>query len=79
MDHAHSEFTQINWNGVLGEIKLVAVDPVYVDDMQVYPDIKNKKHQSQNELSATVQNIPPAAKYPSTCQERTIDYKRKYQ
>lgn len=41
-DHAHSEFTQINWNGVLGEIKLVAVDPVYVDDMQVYPDIKNK-------------------------------------
>ena len=41
-DHAHSEFTQINWNGVLGEIKLVAVDPVYVDDMQAYPDIKNK-------------------------------------
>ena len=32
--HLHSEFTQINWNGVLGEIKLVAVDPVYVDDMQ---------------------------------------------
>lgn len=26
----------------MGEIKLVAVDPVYVDDMQVYPDIKNK-------------------------------------
>ena len=41
-DHAHSEFTKINWNGVLGEIKLVAVDPVYEDDMQVYPDIKNK-------------------------------------
>lgn len=26
----------------MGEIKLVAVDPVYVDDMQAYPDIKNK-------------------------------------
>lgn len=38
-DHAHSEFTQINWNGVLGEIKLVAVDPVYIDDMQIYPNI----------------------------------------
>ncbi|WP_455592723.1 sugar-binding domain-containing protein [Bacteroides sp.] len=38
-DHAHSEFTQINWNGILGEMKLIAVDPVYVDDMQLYPDI----------------------------------------
>lgn len=41
-DHAHTEFTQINWNGILGDIKLVAVDPVYIDDMQIYPDIANK-------------------------------------
>ena len=38
-NHAHTEFTQINWNGILGEIKLVAVDPVHIDDMQLYPDI----------------------------------------
>lgn len=38
-DHAHSEFTQINWNGILGEMKLIAVDPVYVEDMQLYPNI----------------------------------------
>lgn len=41
-NHAHTEFTQINWNGILGEIKLVAIDPVYVDDLQVYPDIANR-------------------------------------
>lgn len=41
-DHAHTEFTQINWNGILGEMKLVAVDPVYTEDMQVYPDIDDK-------------------------------------
>ncbi len=41
-DHAHTEFTQINWNGMLGEIKLIAADPVYIDNMQIYPDIKNK-------------------------------------
>ncbi len=40
-NHAHTEFTQINWNGILGEIKLVALDPVYIDDLQVYPDIAN--------------------------------------
>lgn len=41
-NHAHTEFSQINWNGILGEMKLVAVDPVYVDDMQLYPDIARK-------------------------------------
>ncbi|WP_256009729.1 sugar-binding domain-containing protein [Desertivirga xinjiangensis] len=41
-NHAHTEFTQINWNGILGEIKLVAIDPVYVDDLQVYPNIADK-------------------------------------
>lgn len=41
-NHAHTEFTQINWNGILGEIKLVATDPVYVDDMQLYPHIGTK-------------------------------------
>lgn len=41
-NHAHTEFSQINWNGILGEMKLVAVDPVYVDDMQLYPDVVRK-------------------------------------
>lgn len=40
-DHAHTEFTQINWNGILGEMKLIAIDPVYIDDMQVYPEISD--------------------------------------
>lgn len=41
-DHAHTEFTQINWNGILGEMKLVALDPVYIEDLQVYPNITEK-------------------------------------
>lgn len=41
-NHAHTEFSQINWNGILGEMKLVAVDPVYVEDMQLYPDVTRK-------------------------------------
>ncbi len=38
-NHAHTEFTQINWNGILGEMKLIAIDPVFVEDLQVYPNI----------------------------------------
>ena len=41
-NHAHTEFTQINWNGILGEMKLLAIDPVYVEDLQVYPDIASR-------------------------------------
>ncbi|WP_288854342.1 sugar-binding domain-containing protein [uncultured Bacteroides sp.] len=41
-NHAHTEFSQINWNGILGKMKLVAVDPVYVEDMQLYPDVARK-------------------------------------
>ncbi len=40
-NHAHTEFTQINWNGILGEMKLIAIDPVYLEDLQVYPNIAN--------------------------------------
>lgn len=40
-DHAHTEFTQINWNGILGEMKLMALDPVYIDDVQLYPNIED--------------------------------------
>lgn len=41
-NHAHTEFTQINWNGILGEMKLMAIDPVYIEDLQVYPNIADK-------------------------------------
>ncbi len=41
-NHAHTEFTQINWNGILGEIKLLAIDPVYLEDLQVYPNIADQ-------------------------------------
>ena len=51
-NHAHTEFTQINWNGILGEIKLLAIDPVYVDDVQLYPRVADRSV----EVRATVEN-----------------------
>ena len=40
---AHTEFSpDKTWNGILGKMKLVAVDPVYVEDMQLYPDVARK-------------------------------------
>lgn len=39
MAHAHSHETQIIWNGVIGEVSLKAVDPIFIEDVQAYPDI----------------------------------------
>ena len=36
--HSTSEQTQTNWNGIVGGIELQATDPVWIDDVQVYPD-----------------------------------------
>ncbi len=39
--HAVDERTQTNWNGIVGKIELQVTDPVWIDEVQVYPDVKN--------------------------------------
>ncbi len=41
--HIYSDDTQTNWNGILGNIKLEFSSPTYIDDLQVFPDIDNRK------------------------------------
>ena len=41
--HQVSDNTQTNWNGLLGDIELVAKAPYFIDDLQAYPDIPNKR------------------------------------
>jgi hypothetical protein len=40
--HAYTNETQIIWNGVIGDLRLMASDPVFVSNIQVYPDVENK-------------------------------------
>lgn len=37
--HSVSDHTQGNWNGLAGELTLVASDPVWLSDIQVHPDV----------------------------------------
>jgi len=41
--HAVDERTQTNWNGIIGNIELRATDPVWLDDVQVYPSAGNQQ------------------------------------
>jgi hypothetical protein len=40
--HSVSDHTQTNWNGIIGRIELQATNKVWVSDIQVYPDVRNK-------------------------------------
>ncbi len=40
--HSVTDHTQSNWNGVVGDIQLQFTDRVWIDDVQVYPDIAKK-------------------------------------
>lgn len=39
--HSVSDNTQGNWNGVVGQIRLIRHKPLSIDDLVVYPDIAN--------------------------------------
>lgn len=41
--HSITDQTQGNWNGIVGKIELNTTPKVYFDDIQVYPDLKNRK------------------------------------
>ncbi len=36
--HALSEETQTNWNGIIGKLDLISTSPVWIRDLQAYPD-----------------------------------------
>lgn len=40
--HSVSDHTQSNWNGVIGTISLTAKPSLYIDDIQIYPNIADK-------------------------------------
>lgn len=41
--HSLTDHTQGNWNGVIGKIALEATAQAFIEDLQLYPDIKNSQ------------------------------------
>ncbi|MEX2656957.1 MAG: sugar-binding domain-containing protein, partial [Balneolales bacterium] len=41
--HAVDERTQTNWNGVVGKMELQMTDPVWIEEVQAYPDVANNR------------------------------------
>ncbi|MGC4104322.1 exo-beta-1,4-galactosidase [Ferruginibacter sp.] len=41
--HSVTDHTQGNWNGIIGKMELRAVPKTFIKNVQVYPDVKNKR------------------------------------
>jgi beta-galactosidase/beta-glucuronidase len=68
--HSVSDHTQTNWNGIVGKLELRAYAPVHISDVQVYPNIQEKKirvittitNHTGNKFSGKLQlNVKPQA------------------
>lgn len=42
LTHAYGNHTQITWNGIIGNISIEALDKVYIENVQLYPDMATK-------------------------------------
>jgi hypothetical protein len=40
--HSVSDHTQGNWNGLIGQLRLEATSPVWLDDVQVFPNVSRR-------------------------------------
>ena len=41
--HSISDHTQSNWNGMVGQLYIAARPALYIDDIQLYPDVQKKQ------------------------------------
>lgn len=53
MAHTYTNETQIMWNGIIGEISLTAKEALYIDNLQVYPDVARKQIRIQGKVYNT--------------------------
>ena len=70
--HAIDERTQTNWNGIVGRMELRATDPVWIDDIQIYPDAA-KMQARVRVLIGNTTGMPATGKIHVACESYNID------
>lgn len=58
--HSISDHTQSNWNGIVGKIELQAESSVWIEDVQVYPDLENNAVKVITQLSSRMDKVRSA-------------------
>ena len=50
-NHGTTEYTQTNWNGIVGNIELIAGEKTYIKSLKTYPDIDTRSVQIKLDLN----------------------------
>jgi hypothetical protein len=58
--HSISDHTQGNWNGLVGRLELTATAPVWIDDLQISPHLKDRVASVRGHIRATAGHPLPA-------------------
>jgi beta-galactosidase/beta-glucuronidase len=69
--HAVDERTQTNWNGIIGRMELHATDPVWIEDVQVYPNAAEKNARVRVVLGNTT-GMPAFGKITVGCKSENV-------
>jgi len=59
--HSITDHTQTNWNGIVGRIELEATDPVWIDAVRVFPNVKDHSARIEADIRNTTGRKLPAA------------------
>lgn len=54
--HGTTEYTQTNWNGIVGDMELVAKDRLHLEKLKVEPDVEKEKIRVQADISPAGEN-----------------------
>ena len=55
--HSISDQTETDWNGIVGDISLRATDKIWIDNVQIYPNVAEKK--STSPCKSAITPMPP--------------------
>ncbi len=56
-NHGTTEYTQTNWNGIIGDIHLVARRAMHIRDIQLYPDAASRSVDVRVRTTATTDGV----------------------
>ena len=71
--HSISDHTQSNWNGIVGTLQLQAQSAAWIDDVQVYPDLKTGAAKVSVSIgNRTGKPLSAALQFDLSCQGRTV-------
>lgn len=55
--HSVSDNTQSNWNGIVGDLKLIQKDALFISNVRIFPDVENKTARVELEIKNGTESL----------------------